>query len=279
MKILGWDGNGKDKGWWRVKPKGMLRVSERWAAWRDDLPGSRKLFVIGTGRAGTHLIGYILNSHPLIYTTLEPKLLFQAVTAAAIDPRRRPFLVPLIVWTYRLLHVRAAPLSYADKSHPNIWLAESLSQFFPGARFIGTQRNPYGTIASMLSHEGVLNWFRQWKRYPLPNEFLGIDRATAETYDSLPLVAKCALRWNSHRRRLDNLQRILGSKLYTVQYERLVGSPIEEVERLQRFLELRQPFPSPDVRRAPLSKWKSQLSQTQIEIIEEVTGVTPNHLL
>jgi hypothetical protein len=64
---------------------------------------------------------------------------------------------------------------YLDKSHPNIWIADKIKEEFPEAKFVGIERNPFATVSSMLKHRGVMKWHRDWKSFPVPNRFLGID--------------------------------------------------------------------------------------------------------
>ena len=46
----------------------------------------------------------------------------------------------------------------------------------------------------MLLHEGVMKWIYNWKKYPVPNEFLGITSQNKNIYESLPIESKCTLR-------------------------------------------------------------------------------------
>lgn len=140
---------------------GGLRLRERWAAWRGRSPSSRKVFILGTGRSGTHWLGYILESHPDCVATIETRGIFRRVTRMALDPTLRPRLLPGLLRRYRLRHALAVPSHYVDKSHPNLWLAEALADAFDDALFVGIVRNPYATVASMLRHEGVLEWHRR----------------------------------------------------------------------------------------------------------------------
>src|SRR3546814_4304697 len=79
--------------------------------------------------------------------------------------------------------------------------------------FVAIRRDVFGTVNSMLQHEGVLRWIHGWTSFPLPNRFLGVTPETAEAYAALPLEAKCAVRWKAHMRQLDRLGRILGPRM------------------------------------------------------------------
>lgn len=179
----------------------------------------RPVFVIGTGRSGTHWLGYTLAKHPEIFATIEKPPMFRWATRMAMDPSLECKLFNRLVWAYRIQLLRAAPLLYVDKTHPNIWLAERLKASFSNALFIGIERNPYATVASMMRHQSVAAWHRTWKQFPIPNRFLGITREIANRYDTIPLAAQCAMRWVAHRERVRELRVSLGTDLFVISYE------------------------------------------------------------
>lgn len=252
---------------------GGLRLRERYAAWRGRSGSSRKIFILGTGRSGTHWLGYILDSHPDCVATIETPEIFRRVSRMALDPTLRPRLLPGLLRRYRIQHARAAPFHYVDKSHPNLWLAEALADAFEDAVFVGIVRDPFATVASMLRHDGVLEWHRRWKDFPVPNPFLGITVEIAEEYDTLPMAARCALRWQSHRDEMVRLTAALGSRLYVVEYEALVREPEDQLSHLADFLGFSSPIPSPEVKRESLSRWQEELGRADREAIEAVVGV------
>ena len=245
----------------------------RYKAFMNIHPYSRKIFIIGCGRSGTNWVGYILSEHPDIRVTIEKKAIFDKVTAIALDPSKmRRHLKPLIR-RYRLEHALASPRHYADKSHPNIWLVEELSSVFHRALFIGIQREPYGTVSSMLKHEGVRAWCERWSDFPVPNKFLGVTSANIETYRNLSLAGKCAMRWLSHAERMEEIKEKLPERVYIIRYEKLVLETQEELLQLQKFLGLSAPIPVPDVKSGSIDKWQSILTAENRADIERVTGV------
>ncbi len=236
---------------------------------------SLKIFVIGTGRSGTHWLGHILDSHPAISTTFEAEGIFEAVTEMALDPSKKPKLLPSLLHRYETEHARARPRHYADKSHPNLWIAEDLADAFREAVFIGIQRDAYATVASMLRHAGVTAWHDRWREFPLPNAFLGIRVEHAQTYDSLSHAAKCALRWKAHAERMQKMKAVLGRRLLVVSYESLVREPDVSVRSIQAFLGLERSFPAPAPLSESLGKWRLQLSNVDIDEIRSAVGHHP----
>ncbi len=240
---------------------------------------SKKIFIIGTGRSGTHFIAYVLENSPEIRATIEARFVFRRVKEIAANPDKFQTHFPNLVNYYRFQHFLSAPLHYLDKSHPNIWLAEELEETFNDALFIGIVRNPFATIASMLRHNGVLSWFDRWKEYPVPNRFLGIDDSNKHIYDDFSLSKKCALRWNAHLAQMKYLEKRLGDRMLVIRYESLIRNTTGVVEKIADFINLSTSIPPPkNVKTSSLDKWKKQLGEDKIEKISQVTGVSLNRV-
>jgi len=225
------------------------------------------VLVIGTGRSGTHWIGNIVSGHREFRSTIEEPKIFRLVTQMALNPEKKKNLLPKLVRRYRNELRHSAPLHYLDKSHPNIWIAEELGLELDNSLFLGIERSVYATVSSMLLHPGVLRWQEKWREFPVPNHFLGIDKSVAEYYGSLSTPVKCTLRWISHRRQLDRLGRILGSRLLVVNYESLIVNTEMELKRIQKFLGLKDEFPQISVKTESLDRWRRKLSPLAIEEI------------
>ena len=240
-----------------------------------ELNRSNPIFVIGTGRSGTHWVGYILADHPDIRATIEIQPMFGWVTKMATAPAAEKRLFRWLVWAYRLQILKSRPRRYLDKSHPNLWLAERLAKAFPQAAFVGIERSPFATVASMIKHTGVADWHRRWRDLPVPNRFLGLEESLVPTYESLPLATKCALRWRSHHEEMTRLRPVLGDRLLVLDYEALILDNEVNLERLREFLQLDRAIPRPEIRRGSLDKWRDQLSPEEIGQISEVAGFGP----
>jgi len=232
----------------------------------------RMIFVIGCGRSGTHWVGYTLQEHPDIHVSIEKPPIFNLVTSISLDLTKKNRLFPKLIKAYASECAAVAPLLYADKSHPNIWLAEDLVSVFPKAQFIGIKRNPYATVASMLKHRGILKWFERWKEFPIPNQFLGITNSNASEYEQLPSATKCALRWKVHAERMASLQTRLGPKLHVIQYEDLINETSGELSKLNKFLALASPIPVPKVKRESLDRWRAELSSETLDQIKQIVN-------
>lgn len=235
-------------------------------------PTRAPVFILGNGRSGTHWLGFILDAHPDISVTFEQRPIFGWVTQMALDSRKEPTLLPKLVRRYRLEIAAAAPRIFVDKSHPNLWLAESLAGEFPEARFVGIYRGPQATVASMLKHRRVSEWHDRWSEYPVPNRFLGITEQMANAYDGMPLARRCAIRWQAHLEELRRLDEVLGPRFHLVSYESLHLATASEIQRLGEFLDLRSPIPAPQIRSGSLNRWESELDPETQKQIRDVVG-------
>lgn len=224
----------------------------------------KKIFVLGTGRSGTCWVGDILGQHPEVRSYVEPRPLFDWVTQAALCARDEQLLLPRIFAEYQRLYEEASPSHFADKSHPCIWFAEKLAEQFSDAYFIGVVRDVEPTVASMLKHSGVRRWCEQWDRYETPNRFLGITEHNLDWYRDATIIQRCVARWYAHHIELMRLERALSTRFMLVRYETLVAETDTTLSRLKNFLELDDEFPAilPDVR--SLTKWKADLSPSDL---------------
>jgi len=194
----------------------------------------------------------------------------------ALDPGKRAELLPKLISTYRARAEQAHPKHYADKSHPNLWLAEQLAEEIPESRFVGIERSPYATVASMLKHKGVQRWMREWRDFPTPNEFLGISRQGAADYDRMTLEERSALRWRSHHEEMQRIRGVLEKKVLVLVYEELIDANAEQLTRLWRFLEVRPIQPQQPIQADSRDRWRQELDDRQIQAIRSVTGIGPD---
>ena len=233
------------------------------------------VFVIGTGRSGTHWLGYSLGDHPEIRATVEAKPMFGLSTRMALNPTLEERLFRPLVRAYKWQLFKSAPRLYVDKTHPNVWISEKLKVAFPQALFVGIERNPYSTVASMMEHSGVSAWHRRWREFPIPNRFLGITSELANTYDSTPFASQCAMRWLAHHKRMNELKNTLGDALLVISYEAFAHDTENELKKLENFLGLHKPIQIPEIKMESLSKWKRQLSDAELADIQNIVGFTP----
>lgn len=217
------------------------------------------VFVIGTGRSGTHFMDSVLISNS-DFTDLtggrENRFVFEEVTKTALfgDELKGSTLIK-----FRALKNYARPQVLVDQSHPNIWHVESLLARFPTAKFVGMVRDPLSVTYSTLHHSGVSSWVENYENFPIPNRFLGVNENNLERYKAYNLAQRSALRWAVHMERLDKVKRKYPNSIFIMNYEELCANPERQLSKLSDFLGT-QKFECPVVETAALYK-KDSLKQ------------------
>jgi hypothetical protein len=242
-------------------------VAKRRKTSSNSRSARRRIFIVGTGRSGTCWFGDLLGTHPSIRSFVEPRPVFDMVTSMAVDPEREAELLEPALREYDRLFCRAYPFHFADKTHPALWIASHLKDHYDDSVFIALRRDVEPTVASMLQHDGVRRWCEEWERYPVPNRFLGITMANLEWYRDASVLERCVARWWSHENEIDRLPSVLGDRMCTVKYERLVADPRTTLERVREFLALDEPFPVAKSQSDSLSKWKGYLTSKDVDRI------------
>ena len=75
---------------------------------------------------------------------------------------------------------------------------------------------------------------------------------------------------------MNQLRSFLKTDLLTISYELFVEDTNNVITELENFLGVSSHIPIPSVKKESLYKWKKQLTQDEINQIEEVVGFPPN---
>lgn len=237
---------------------------------RFGMPCPHPIFILGTGRSGTHWIADTLAPHPELAVTYEVEPRFGYAKSMALNPSTRQALLKKHIRNYQWAQRWFSPQRLVDKAHPNIWIAEDLLEAFPNALFLGTHRDVYATVASMINCQPVNAWHKTWKQFPIPNHFLGITPEIAPFYESLSNPEQCTLRWLSHRDRMQYLQQRFPNQLLVVNYESLMDQAEKTLDEIKAFLKLKSPISVPTIKSESRSKWHEFLSQSDVERIDAI---------
>lgn len=225
------------------------------------------IFIIGCGRSGTHLLADCLQG-PDTVVMKEERPQFPWSIAMARNTARQKDLYPLLAEHYRELKERHEPKLFVDKTQPNMWIAEKLADEFPTAKFIGIERGILPVVSSTLLHDGFALNIMFSLSFSMPCPFFGIFDYT---WYELPIEQQYALRWVAHRVEMERLRKVLGDRLVVVQYEDLVNWPLDTVDKLEEFIGLMvRPVKGNTFDKAPLKKWRQNLTEEQVRLIEEV---------
>ncbi|MGI9190616.1 MAG: sulfotransferase family protein [Chitinophagaceae bacterium] len=225
------------------------------------------IFVIGSGRSGTHLLGRVFSNRTDTTAFIEDKRFFKMVSHYATEYNRRDYTIDGIIKNYRKHFSKIQTPFILEKSHPNIWLVEPLAKAFPKAKFIGIHRGILATVNSMLQHPDIMLWY-QLLDLNEPNAFLGITENNKTEFASWPPEVQCACRVVAHRKRLMDLQARFPEKVMVLAYDDFYTKPTELMQNLRNFLGYKTPLIPEPLHANGLDKWQQELSAEQIQNIK-----------
>lgn len=227
------------------------------------------IFIIGSGRSGTHLIGRTFASAKNVQAYIEDDKFFKPITEIAVGINKNELDYEIILKQYKKEFQKSKYPYILEKTHPNIWFVERIIDYFPNAKFVGIKRDVFATVNSMLNHKGVLSWYDKLPLNQL-NPFLGIDKENIGIFKSLPIESKCALRWKSHIERLDYLKQRFPDHIHIIDYEDFYYNSDNLIKGLNDFLGADLGLTIEPLNKTSNDKWKSNLSNMQKTNIEEV---------
>lgn len=165
------------------------------------------IFVVGTGRSGTHFTLRCLREFTQAEDYLGGAEHSRTLRRVAITAMKGKPLSGLACLRYRWLAARArrGDKVFLDQHHPNLFHVDQLAALIPGAVFLYPDRPAVQIVASMLRHKGVSNWYADIRSgkldLPYPNPFFGLSSADEAT--SLPPHLLAMRRVLAHRRRAE----------------------------------------------------------------------------
>ncbi len=266
----------------------------------------KPIFVIGSARSGTVLLGEVLKNHPAVHCLIERPDVFQYASYLALNPQEKVGNEDIICGHLRELYQQAWKISFtnclscssickeksgfrgfalracetpdeiqrfADKSHQHLLNVDLILQAFPDAQFIYLVRDGRDVVSSMLRHPGVLSWFstryiNQDSSWPSP--WFGIeDLEHYQRWLDWSDAMKSAQRWVSWSRIGMQKEKELPSRQWlTIHYEGLVGQPELTGEQIFSFLGI-SPDRSTlkDVFSSSVGNWRKYLLSQQVDEI------------
>lgn len=230
-------------------------------------PVRRPIFIVGTGRSGTTILGKILSLHPEVGFLNEPKALWHAVYphedvigsydrgAAAYRLGGADATPPVAAAAHRLFGAylwATRTTRVLDKYPEHVFRIPFLRALFPDAQFLWIVRNGWDTIRSIDRWSDRLgttegdekhNWWgvddRKWHLF--------VDQVAA-THDALRgrqrdlraldrHVDRAALEWALTVEE-GRQHEATDTPVHRVRYETLTRAPAETLRRLQRAVHL-----------------------------------------
>lgn len=231
------------------------------------------IFVSGTGRSGTHLIGRSLSSHLDIQGRIEDPSTFNLITKIATTQDLNYSIKNLWLKSYlkyKLKRIIKNSNSHIlEKSHPSLWLIDFLIREFENAYFICVYRDVEPTVSSMLEHKGVLSWYSRLPQNK-QNRFLGISTSNIKSFKELSLEEKCSLRWLSHKNEIIRQKKKYPDRLLVIKYDDFLRQPQPFLSKVANFIDVTDSFSPEKFNIDSRDKWMKKLSANQINLITNV---------
>lgn len=244
----------------------------------QNQPELDAIFIVGTGRSGTHFTCRALSGFANVFDPMEGSEEFSILNQIARSAIYHQELPQRVIEYYKNRESkRKKGEVFLDQHHPNIFFTPQLTEIFSNPIFLFPYRPTVQVVASMLQHEGVLSWyelarksfrfFSSIKRIPIPNRFLGIE--SRKEMSDLELHELCAFRVLSHNQTMKKLVSA-NRNCRVISYEGLIID--QEAEFINTFssFELDALGEFSLVERSNLAsaqKYKSVLTQDQISDI------------
>lgn len=139
------------------------------------------IFIIGSGRSGTHLACRLLieydeiddagfngnENFKILSKIVESSIMHETLPQSAIS-----------YYDKTIPKINKRDKIFVDQCHSNLFHVDQIRNLYPNAVFLMMTRNPLAIISSYNSSKGKFNRWQDWakdKKIPLPNNFLGIS--------------------------------------------------------------------------------------------------------
>jgi hypothetical protein len=232
---------------------------------------TQEIFIIGTGRSGTHYVTKVINSFENVYDPFkgeENRIDLRIARARAIKNRQTINPVNIAMHKSYSIIARSKGMHYLNQTHPNLFFYEHLSRVFPKAKFVAVMRPELQVVASMMAHSGVTREILRSDLHKFPNQFLGdINQGS---YEKLSTIEKFALRVVAHYNAINHISD--RENVMVVNYEDFFLDYRQSYEGLAKFLGINK-FDyqqGPAFKADSLGKWKGVISEKDNTEIEDI---------
>jgi hypothetical protein len=231
------------------------------------------IFVVGTGRSGTHFVCRSLRGFANAYDPLngnESTPLLKEIAQAAIAHQSFPQFARNYYLKVNKSRDRAS--IFIDQHHPNLFFCGELLNIFEKPIFLFPNRPIIQIVASMLNHKGVMAWYEYARResLPFPNRFLGLNDISQIESEKLNEV--CTRRVLAHFAMAKEMQDS-GVDLRLINYENLVRNQADEFAKVFSSSELAALgnfTVKEESENSSLTKYRETLSESDIADIQRL---------
>lgn len=226
--------------------------------------------IVGTGRSGTNMMGRVLAKSPYTEAALEEEPIFSLVLRACRHPDETKKLWPKIRDAYKRRAIDSKKQCFVDKTHTMLWFMDEarrdLGDMF-NLCFVMMRRDVLPVVSSMLKHSSVRGHCENPAQFSHPNFFLGtVTEDLHRKYTSFSIEQRCALRWLSHKSKIDLEAK--NDDSMCIDYDTFVRRPNKYMVTLSSKLGVAIPAPR-NVHARSLNKWRDHLTGSQVNSIKK----------
>lgn len=210
------------------------------------LPIKRPVFILGCPRSGTTFLGQVMDSIPGSSYYFEPPILkyySRLVYQGTAGTTRTSCLYRAVLHSLLLAAPGNGP-RVIEKNPTHTWIAESLLQSFPDARFVFIHRDGRDVALSLAAkpwhqRDAAAQGKREPGGYlygPYPHFYIEPDRH--DEFQSTTDYHRAIWIWRRYAEEMARLKRTLPETLqFHMSYEELVQQPKDTLEPMLRFLD------------------------------------------
>lgn len=199
------------------------------------------VFIVGSYRSGVNFLSTVLETSPelsVVHDEMLERKIYESVLLKKHDIE--------IVNRYRVLY-QTTQGRMVHANYPTLWNHSMVRDIFPNAKFLCMIRDPFSIIRSMATKPLTKELLDgdNWKRYGDDHQFLGIDHAFVNNpaahdklYNDFSLYEKCALRWVTYVKKINDLAKHDKDTFMPIVFERLVFDGEKHCKKIAKHLQL-----------------------------------------
>lgn len=248
----------------------------------------RPIFILGCPRSGTTYLGNVLEAMPEASYYFEPAILkyYTRLIYEKKAPIGHARLFYQLCLRSLLLASPGTGPRIVEKNPNHLWVAETLCEIFPDARFVVISRDGRDTALSLLQkpwhlEKSATSGKREPGGYlygPYPHFYIEDERR--EEFQHTSDLHRCAWIWRRHAEQIEYLKRALPrDQQFHLNYEDLILRPEATLCAILDFIgEDRQTTrsrvlaASRDGHATSIGRWKEFFGAQDLEIIEREAG-------
>lgn len=261
-----------------------------WGRLRSTFPPRirQPIFVVGSPRSGTSFLGGCIGAVDSVSYHREPvimKAVGQHVWRGEWDSRRAQITYGAVYGMLLGLHL-AGDLRLADKTPQNVFIAHSLADAFPDARFVHIVRDGRDATVSYLEKPWVRQVYAWTRRRDPGGQPYGpfapfwIEPERRAEFESTSDLHRAIWVWRRHVQAAREAgQEIDAGRWMEVRYETLQAAPHGEGDRILDFLGVTDLHQRAQLHTAldaadpgSVGRWRGKLDDVALEVIDREAG-------